>query len=103
MYAIMETGGKQYTVKAGDVVYIEKLDAEADSEYTFDKVLAVGEEGSLKFGTPYVAGASVSAKVVKSGRGRKITVFTYRAKKNEKTKKGHRQPFTKVEITAINA
>ena len=102
MYAIMETGGKQYTVKAGDVVYIEKLDAEADSEYTFDKVLAVGEEGSVKVGAPVVEGATVSAKVIKNGKGKKLNIITYRAKKHSARRMGHRQPFTKVEITAIN-
>ena len=103
MYAILETGGKQYTVKAGDVIYVEKLDAEADSTITFDKVLAVGEEGNVTFGAPYVNGAAVDAKVIKTGKGKKITVLTYRPKKDSKRKMGHRQPYTKVEITAINA
>lgn len=103
MYAIMETGGKQYTVKVGDVVYIEKLDAENDSTYTFDKVLAVGEDGALKFGAPYVNGATVSGKIIKSGKGKKVTILTYRPKKDSKRKMGHRQPYTKVEITAVNA
>lgn len=102
MYAILETGGKQYTVKAGDVIYIEKLEADADATYTFDKVLAVGEEGSLNFGAPYVKGATVTGKVIKTGKGKKITVFTYKPKKNCKRKMGHRQLFTKVEITAVN-
>lgn len=101
MYAIMETGGKQYTVKAGDVIYIEKLEAAADSSYTFDKVLAVGEEGSLNFGAPYIKGAKVTGKVIKSGKGKKITILTYRAKKDSKRKMGHRQPYTKVEITEV--
>ena len=101
MYAIIETGGKQYTVKAGDVVYIEKLDVEADSQITFDKVLAVGEEGSVTFGAPYVAGATVAAKAIKNGKVKKVTVLTYRPKKDSKRKMGHRQPYTKVEILSI--
>ncbi|MBR0536052.1 MAG: 50S ribosomal protein L21 [Clostridia bacterium] len=103
MYAIIETGGKQYKVENGDVIYIEKLDVEADSEITFDKVIAVGSEDGIKVGAPYVDGASVSAKVVKNGKGKKIVVATYKPKKNEKRKMGHRQPYTKVEISAINA
>ena len=103
MYAIIETGGKQYKVEAGDVVYIEKLGAEEASEYTFDKVIAVGTDDGITVGAPYVAGASVSAKVVKNGKSKKITVMTYKSKKNSKRKLGHRQPYTKVEISAINA
>lgn len=103
MYAILETGGKQYTVKAGDIIYVEKLEAAADTSYTFDKVLAVGEEGSLSFGAPYVTGAAVTGKVIKTGKGKKVTILTYRAKKDSKRKIGHRQPFTKVEITEVTA
>ncbi len=103
MYAIIETGGKQYKVEAGDVVFIEKLDAEEASEYTFDKVIAVGTDDGITVGAPYVDGASVSAKIVKNGKGKKITVMTYKPKKNSKRKMGHRQPYTKVEISAINA
>lgn len=103
MYAIIETGGKQYKVQAGDTVFIEKLDAEAESEYTFDKVIAVGTDDGITVGAPYVAGATVAAKIVKNGKAKKITVFTYKPKKNEKRKMGHRQPYTKVEIAAINA
>ncbi len=102
MYAIIETGGKQYRVEVGSVVYVEKLDAEADSEITIDKVLAIGSDDGVKVGAPYVDGASVTAKVVKNGKGKKITVFTYKPKKNEKRKLGHRQPYTKLEIAAIN-
>ena len=98
MYAIIETGGKQYKVEAGDVLFIEKLDVEADSEVTFDKVIAVGAEDGIKVGAPYVDGATVSAKAIKNGKGKKVVVFTYKAKKNAKRKKGHRQPYTKVEI-----
>jgi len=103
MYAIIETGGKQYKVSAGDTVYIEKLDVEADSEVIFDKVIAVGKDDGITVGAPYVDGATVAAKAVKNGKGKKIVVFTYKPKKNEKRKMGHRQPYTKVEITAINA
>ena len=103
MYAIIETGGKQYKVEAGDVLFIEKLDVEADSEVTFDKVIAVGAEDGIKVGAPYVDGATVSAKAIKNGKGKKIVVMTYKPKKNAKRKMGHRQPYTKVEISAINA
>ena len=101
MYAVIKTGGKQYSVKVGDVVFVEKLGVEADAEVTFDQVLAVGEEGAVKVGTPVVEGATVVGKVVKNGKGKKIVVFKYKAKKNEKKKIGHRQPYTKVEITKI--
>ncbi len=103
MYAIIETGGKQYKVAAGDVVFIEKLDVEAESEVVFDKVIAVGGDDGIKVGAPYVEGAAVTAKVLKNGKGKKIYVMTYKPKKNEKRKLGHRQPYTKVEIAAINA
>jgi large subunit ribosomal protein L21 len=104
MYAVIETGGKQYQVNVGDVVFVEKLDAvTADDSYTFDKVLAVGGEGNVTVGAPYVEGATVSAKVVKNGKSKKITVFTYKPKKGEKRKMGHRQPYTQVKIEAINA
>ena len=102
MYAVIKTGGKQYSVKVGDVVYVEKLNAEDNSEVTFDQVLAVGEEGSVKVGAPVVEGASVVAKVVKTGKGKKLNILTYRPKKGSMVRKGHRQPYTKVEITAIN-
>ena len=103
MYAIIETGGKQYKVEAGDSVYIEKLDVTQDDVITFDKVIAVGKDSGMLVGTPYVAGATVAAKVIKNGKAKKIIVFTYKSKKNEKRKKGHRQSYTKVEITTINA
>ena len=102
MYAVIVTGGKQYKVSEGDVLYIEKLGVEADEEITFDTVLAVSTDAGLKAGKD-CAEATVSAKVLKNGKGKKITVFTYKPKKNEKRKMGHRQPYTKVEITAINA
>ena len=101
MYAIIVTGGKQYRVEQGDIVYIEKLDVEADSEVKFDQVLAIGEEGSVKVGAPVVEGATVSAKVIKNGKGKKLNIITYRAKKHSARRMGHRQPYTKVEITAI--
>ena len=103
MYAIIETGGKQYKVENGDVLYIEKLDAAEESSVTFDKVVALHNDKALKIGAPYVKGASVQARVLKNGKGKKITVFTYRPKKGSKRKMGHRQPFTKVQIEVINA
>ncbi len=103
MYAIIETGGKQYKVSQGDVLYIEKLAVSADETVTFDKVIAVAGESGAKFGDPTVAGATVTAKVLKNGKAKKITVFTYKAKKNEKRKMGHRQPYTKVQIETITA
>ncbi|MEI6580055.1 MAG: 50S ribosomal protein L21 [Eubacteriales bacterium] len=103
MYAIIETGGKQYKVEAGDSLYIEKLDVTEADEITFDKVIAVGKDDGMTVGTPFIEGATVTAKVLKNGKAKKIIVFTYKSKKNEKRKKGHRQPYTKVEISAINA
>ncbi len=101
MYAVIETGGKQYKVQQGDVVFIEKLDAEAGSTVTFDKVLVLGGD-DLKVGAPYVDGATVSASVVKQGKSKKVIVYKYKPKKGYHKKQGHRQPYTKVEITAIN-
>ena len=101
MKAVIVTGGKQYTVSEGDVLYIEKLGAEADATVTFDQVLAVVDGENSKFGAPVVAGASIEAKVIKNGKGKKITVFKYRPKKDSKSIRGHRQPYTKVEITKI--
>lgn len=103
MYAIIETGGKQYQVNEGDVVFIEKLDVEAESNVTFDKVIAVSKDDTLSVGAPYVSGASVEAKVLKNGKAKKITVFTYKSKKSEKKKQGHRQPYTQVRIESIKA
>ena len=103
MYAVIETGGKQYRVAEGDILYIEKLDLEPDSTVTFDKVFAVGKEGGAVIGTPLVEGASVSAKILSQGKSKKITVFNFRKKKNSKRKMGHRQPYTKVQIEAITA
>ena len=101
MKAVIVTGGKQYTVAEGDVLYIEKLNAEAESVVKFDTVLAVLDGENTKVGTPVVEGATVEAKVVKNGKGKKIHVLKYKAKKGEKKKIGHRQPYTKVEITKI--
>ena len=100
MYAVIETGGKQYKVSEGDEIFIEKLGVEDGATVTFDKVLAVVAD-ALTVGAPYVEGASVEATVVKSGRGKKIYVLKYKAKKNEKKKIGHRQDYTKVRITKI--
>ena len=101
MKAIIVTGGKQYTVSEGDVLYIEKLGAEVEETVKFDQVLAVLDGENTKVGTPVVEGALVEAKVVKNGKGKKFVVFKYKAKKGEKRKMGHRQPYTKVEITKI--
>ena len=101
MQAVIVTGGKQYSVKEGDIIFVEKLNVEADATVTFDQVLAVVDGENSKFGAPVVAGASVEAKVLKNGKSKKITVFKYRPKKDSKSKRGHRQPYTKVEITKI--
>ena len=101
MKAIIVTGGKQYTVSEGDVLYIEKLEAEAEATVKFEQVLAVLDGENSTFGTPVVDGACVEAKVLKNGKGKKIHVLKYKAKKGEKKKIGHRQPYTKVEITNI--
>ena len=101
MKAVIVTGGKQYTVAEGDVLYIEKLNAEAEAVVKFEEVLAVLDGENSKIGAPVVEGASVEAKVVKNGKGKKIHVLKYKAKKGEKKKIGHRQPYTKVEITKI--
>ena len=102
MKAVIVTGGKQYTVAEGDVLYIEKLEVEAEATVKFDKVLAIlGDEP--KFGTPVVEGASVDASVVKNGKGKKVVIFKYKPKKGYRLRQGHRQPYTKVEIKKINA
>ncbi len=100
MYAVIETGGKQYQVKVGDKVKVEKLNVEEGDLVTFDRVLAIGGE-EIKIGTPVVSGAKVEAKVLANGKGKKVITYKYKAKKNERTKKGHSQPFTLVEITNI--
>ena len=101
MKAVIVTGGKQYTVAEGDVLYIEKLNAEEEATVKFEQVLAVLDGENTKIGAPVVEGAAVEAKVVKNGKGKKIDVIRYKAKKNEKKHIGHRQPYTKVEITKI--
>lgn len=100
VYAIIETGGKQYKVSEGDVLSIEKLETAEGETYTFDKVLVVSGDQTV-FGSPYIEGAYVTATVVKTGKAKKIYVMTYKAKKNEKRKLGHRQPYTKVQIEKI--
>ena len=101
MKAIIVTGGKQYVVAEGDVLFIEKLNVEAEDVVKFDQVLAVLDGDNSQFGAPVVAGAVVEAKVVKNGKGKKIDIITYKPKKGEKRHIGHRQPYTKVEITKI--
>ena len=100
-HAIIVTGGKQYRVAEGDVIFVEKLDVAAGESVKFDQVLAVLDGENSKIGAPTVEGAVVEAKVVKNGKGKKLHVLKYKAKKNEKKKIGHRQPYTKVEITKI--
>ena len=102
MYAVIQTGGKQYRVQQGDVIFVEKITAQADEAVTFDEVLLVGNDGETKIGTPVVEGAKVEGKVLAQVKSKKIVVYKYKAKKNERKKQGHRQPYTKVEITAIN-
>ena len=101
MFAIIETGGKQYKVNEGDVIFVEKLDAAEGDKVTFDKVLAISTDDGFKTGKPTLEGATVSANVVKNGKSKKIYVMTYKSKKNEKRKIGHRQPYTKVQIEKI--
>ena len=103
MYAVIVTGGKQYKVSEGDTLFIEKLDVEEGASVTFDQVLLAGEGENVTVGAPTVEGATVEAKVVKNGKAKKIYVFKMKRKKNYRRKKGHRQPYTKVEITKINA
>ena len=103
MYAVIKTGGKQYRVAEGDVLNVEKLNAEAGSEVGFDEVLTVVNDADVKIGQPVVEGAKVTAKVVEQGKGEKILVFKYKAKSNYRKRQGHRQPFTKVEISKIEA
>jgi len=100
MFAVIETGGKQYKVQNGDVIYVEKLNAADDEVISFPVVAICGDDG-IKAGTPYVDGAKVTGKVVKTGKAKKITVFTYKPKKSSKRKLGHRQPYTKVQIESI--
>lgn len=104
MYAVIITGGKQYKVEEGNTLFVEKLDAEAEAAVTFDKVLAISvNEDDVKFGAPYVEGATVEAKVVKQGKGEKIRIIKHKAKKGYRKRQGHRQPYTKLTIEKINA
>lgn len=101
MYAIIETGGKQYRVQNGDQIRVEKLSVEDGGEVVFDKVLVAGEGADIKVGTPYLDGVTVEGKAVESGKGKKVVIFKYKAKKDYRKKQGHRQPYTLVEITAV--
>ena len=101
MYAIIEACGKQYKVLEGDIVFFEKLDTEVGKKVTFDNVILVSDDKKVQVGNPYVKGVKVEGKVLAHGKGKKIIVFKMKPKKNERTKQGHRQPYTKVEITAI--
>ena len=101
MYAIIESCGRQYKVAEGDVVFFEKLDAEEGKKVTFDKVVLVSDDGKVQVGNPYVKGVKVEGKVISHGKGKKIIVFKMKPKKNYRRKQGHRQPYTKVEITSI--
>ena len=102
MFAIIETGGKQYKVTEGDIIFVEKLDVEEGSTVTFDRVLAMSTADKFVAGTPVGEGATVTPNVVKNGKGKKIHVLKYKAKKNEKKKIGHRQPYTKLQIEKIS-
>lgn len=103
MYAVIETGGKQYQINVGDTIFIEKIAAVAEDAIVFDKVIAIGGDGNFSVGTPYVSGATVNAKVISQTKGKKVLVFKYKSKKGYKKMKGHRQPYTKLKIEAINA
>jgi large subunit ribosomal protein L21 len=101
VFAVIKTGGKQYKVQEGDILFIEKLDAADGAEYIFNEVLAISDGENFIAGAPLVEGSSVKATVVKNGKGKKIEIFKYKPKKNEKKKIGHRQPYTKVQIEKI--
>lgn len=103
MYAIIETGGKQLRIAEGDVIVVEKLPAEPGSEVRFDNVLLVEKDGAVTVGTPTVKGAAALGRVLEQGKGKKILVFRYKAKKNVRRRRGHRQPFTRVRIEKIEA
>ena len=103
MYAVVEVGGKQYRVSEGDIIYVEKMNAEENSNVEITSVIAVGDEKGLNVGAPYVEKAKVTDKVLKNGKQKKVTVFTYRSKKDSKRKMGHRQPYTKIQIEKISA
>lgn len=103
MYAIFENGGKQYKVQEGDVVFLDRLDAEEGDQYVFDKVITISNEGEMDFGNPYIDGAKVKSKVLGHGKDKKIIVFKYKPKKGYRRKQGHRQPYTKVQVQKIEA
>ncbi len=103
MFAIIESGGKQYKVAEGDIINVELLQVDEDSNIKIDKVIAIYDNDKLNAGAPYVANASVDCKVLNHGKGKKVVVFKYKPKKNIRTKNGHRQPFTKLQIEKINA
>lgn len=103
MYAIILTGGKQYRVQEGDVLSVEKIDAEPNTEVELDKVLAVSKDDNIVVGSPYVEGAKVKATILEHGKGKKVIVYKYKAKKNYRRKKGHRQPYTKIKVQNIIA
>lgn len=102
MYAIIETGGKQYKVQNGDVIDVEKLAVEAGEKVVFDKVLVVSDENGIRVGRPYLEGVTVDADFIENGRGQKVIIFKYKSKKDYRKKQGHRQPYTRVEIKAID-
>lgn len=102
MYAVIETGGKQYRVQEGDTIFIEKVDGSEGDAISFEKVLLLSDEGEVKVGKPYVEGATVNADIVEQGKAKKIIVFKFKAKKDYRRKQGHRQPYTKVKIEKIN-
>lgn len=101
MYAIIETGGKQYRVQEGDTIFVEKLDIDNEEQVSFDKVLFISKDDDLVVGKPYIEGAKVEGKVLEQGKGKKVVVFKYKAKKNYRKKQGHRQPYTKVKVEKI--
>ncbi len=101
MYAIIETGGKQYKVQEGDTLQVEKLPAESGDTVTIDKVLMVNQDGEIRLGTPYIEGATVTATMVEQGKGKKIIVYKYKAKANYRRKRGHRQPYSEIQIEKI--
>ncbi len=103
MYAIVKTGGKQYQVSEGDVLYIEKLDIADGEKVVFEEILVVSKDGDVLVGTPVVEGAKVEGTVLKQGKGKKVIVFKYKPKKDYRKKQGHRQPYTKVQIDKILA
>ncbi len=101
MYAIIETGGKQYKVAEGDIITVEKLGVEAGQDFTFDKVIVLAKDGDVKVGAPYVEGAAVTASVLGDGKEKKVIIYKYKSKKGFHKKRGHRQPFTKLQIKSI--